>query len=323
MSNYTTKKDGAGYVIECLKQTKKIIVSQTELFFNGCKQLKNHEDEIDVHKMKYRRFEAASSERVAMMFFMLIIALPLLWVTDFASLREFFLFLGSRVGDFFGSIIGAIGFVLFGLLELGIGAYVIYTRTRDVEGKATKGQIWLGRILMVVMVLLPLLLIFAGYELDPDKTFSKLVKTIVLMLLSAAIHIFIFACIQLLWDAIVYFLVYKIESLRLRLSNPVDKVIRLRSLLKDSYSDYDDHLNEYDKVSVEIKNTFDPKLGKREQLLRLKLSDSDPDNDFDVSDIINATKPNFENHQNGTATVVTNERSKAGFKYYTTTSSTL
>jgi len=315
----STKKDGASFTIESLKRDRKTITAQTEIYFKGCKELKQHNETEGVFKMKYRQFENAGTYETSVWFFMLFIGLPMLLLVDYASLKEFFLFLQSRVDGFFGSIIGAIGFLLFGLIEIGVGAFILLVRQRDREGKASRGQVWIGRLLMVVMIILPLLLIYTGYLLDEDKNAAKLIKTLVLMLLSFAIHVFIFATIENVWAAITYFFGYKPKAFMLRFSNPEHKLEKIKPLLMDSYHEYDDNMSEFNKLSAEDKVSFNPELGKRERLLKEKLTNGFEDDDYDVQDImekpVEPTPDNGGTSASATATPKSEGEGRIGFKY--------
>ena len=269
--------------------------------------------------MKYRQFENAGTHQVTIWFFMLFIGIPMLLMVDFASLKEFFQFLENKAGGILGNIIGGIGFLLFGMIELGVGSFIMWIRQLDKEGKASRGQIWLGRLLMVVMIILPLLLIYTGYDLDEDKSPAKLMKTLVLMLLSFAIHVFVFASIETIWAAITYFLGYKPREFMLRISNPEHKLVKVKPYLMESYHEYDDHLSEFNKLSVEAKGTFNAELSKRERLLKDKLTNGSGDDDYDVQDITERpTEPTPDNGGKGAGANTTsnkNTEGKIGFRY--------
>ncbi len=321
MKNSYERQDGATHIIESMKHEKKIIGKLTDQYIAGCEKLDAHQSEVKVHNLKNRKFSALKQLDIALMFFMLFVGLPLLFLTDVMWVVDFANFLRFKIGGLLGGVVGFVIFFAFTALELLTGGLSIWIKDREAEGKNYTGLKWLVRFAMVVIVALPVILTYVGYELDPDKTVGKFAKTVALMVISAATHILIFASINVVWDAIAYFILYKWKLNRLRRSSPVPMLTKLKEQLHDKYAEFDDHKSEFDKLPEAIRNANNVDLGQRENLLKAKLTDNDPDNDFDISDLLK-TKPNVERHDdNGGSSISNYGRNKIGFRYYT--SSTL
>ena len=278
--NFTTQ---INFLIEKISGIKKVISNRTEYWFSTWDQSKSFELRIEHFNLKYHEYFAADIRRKSFWFFLLFLGIPGMLVLDFAGLKDFFDYLGYRVGGSFKPIFEDWGWTFFGIIELLAGIFIITVKRSQDNANANSFMVFLSRMVVMLMIIIPAVLIVTGYALSTNQGSAQLAKTGVLATLSIIVHTLIFTCIEDTWKAIEYFFNFLPSKIYFNIIDPQKRLKKIRPVLKDNYIEYEKLVFQFREAPYESQKNFDYKLGKREQALKDKLTS-----------ILNEDEINFE-----------------------------
>jgi hypothetical protein len=268
------------YLIDRITDIRTTISNRTEVWFRQWSKLKKFEERVSIFDVKYKDYTKSTIQMKSVWFFLLFMGLPGMLILDYTGLKNFCEWMGYRVSGSLQPALTNYGFILFGVIELFIGVYIIKTNKAKNSGRASRSRIFTSYLIMVAIIVMPSALILVGYFLDVSKT-AQLPKTIILMALSLVIHTLIFLCIESLWKSIEYFFNYLPTRVYFAWVDPKNELIKLRPILRENYIEYDKTIFEFRELPYESQKNLNYKLDRRDLLLREKLTSSTNDDDFD------------------------------------------
>lgn len=217
---------------------------------------------------QYAEYIHASTMQKNIWFFLVFVLTPLLGIFDYSTIAGFIRYLAfASGGGIISMLINIVGWALFLLLELGIGAILIYAKNKPF----TKA---IAIFLAVCMVAVPPFIIWTTYAITPEKTQLLLYKTIALIIVSLIIHITFFVTINEIWKGINYY-VYRIKVWLLK--SGFQKMKQVREKLLQLYPDFDNYTQQQTTMSSSL-------LHNRSWFVKHKLTEGDTTNDYDLSD---------------------------------------
>ncbi len=268
------------YQVSQLASKKQRIGRLTNDFFNQVREYHVYKENENDFQVKNTFYAEANSMKRLRWFLALFIVVPVLILIDYASVYLFIEALAERLPTGFGkSVIITVSIFLFFILEL--ATILAILRIEEIlETKNSGGLRFLKYVLMITMIISPALLIYAGYSMQPTHIPGEGLKTLVLMMVSVVIHIFLFILMEDLLHAIIY-IKYLVNKAIWKMKSPEPRLISLKESLRREYNSYD-----LEKVKISTNPhvaTYLPtiELNKRERFLKEKLEDSIEDNDYD------------------------------------------
>lgn len=209
--------------------------SLTDKYFSLHDQLQTWSERKQELEYDNRDFRSVHTRQKNMWFFILFILLPFLCIIDLASIGSFIQYLAAASGNIiFKLIITTVGFAIFIVLELAVGALLIMAK----EKPTIRG---VAKVLAVVVVIIPPFLVLTGYLINPHKTVILLIKTIALMTFSAVTHILVFLFVTEVWNAI-HYAVYRVKTKNADRNDPCRGMDTIREKFYNLYPDLDKYI---------------------------------------------------------------------------------
>ncbi len=303
-------------IITTLKRLLKAISNLTEDWISTAKAYKNYLSHLAAFKRQHEIYESADTIQRSVWLFSIMLLIPMLAIIDFATLRLFFEYLGSKVEE--GGVktfLSQYGFLIFISLEMSVAVFYLYNRKKREEGEGGLGITIVIVAVMCLIALFPAFLIAAGFYLNQANSGADFVKVCALIVFSILVHAFIFIFSEILWNAI-GFTWYLTKSFWFDITNPKEKLLKLTPRLRKLYLEYKHHLDEFQALPANEQKNFDPTLGKRETWLMEKLNGFN-DDDFEIDIITAAPVEPAPDKSAGVAATTHQSQSqgKIGFQY--------
>lgn len=254
-----------------------VILNLTGKFFEKYAMLPAWKEAMKDIDDTHENIASLSGQTKFFLGFLLCLCLFIVGV-DYGTIKPFVEGLSYNAGGFVGEVILFLGAFIFIAFELLAGMLKRHGKKQD-----NGFLVFLAYILGLVICALPAYMIYKTYEITPeeDRTMALYNKTMAYMIFSFVIHLLSFLLIEKILDAFQW-VWYGLKKWWHNLSNPQNKMKRIRKELINEFENFDRNMNRLQTVEEKIKAT--ETMNNRAWYLRQKLSDGDVMNDYDLSD---------------------------------------
>lgn len=247
------------------------IVEHTDRFFELSEQYSAWTTKLLELEYMFRKYIHASVFRMAGWYFSLFVFAPMVPVMDYVSVMQFIEYLTHNAGPVFGPLIKIGGWLFFFVLEVTVGWLLVFAPSLGV-------QKWLVKVLATIITFTPAMLIATTYAITPDKTPLLLSKTVMLLILSVALHTLVLLLSKAIWSGALH-LLYKYKLKKLHNEDPHKQMKILKVELQSLFTDFDLYI-------VRNANTKDvaSELPNRTRYLKEKFQKGNTGDEYDLSD---------------------------------------
>ena len=251
-----------------------IVASITKLanrYFELHEQLKSWTHNEKLFQHQFQHYKEVPLSKIIGWNFLLYLLLPVMAVVDYIGIAAFIDYMIATSNSMLIMfVLNVIGWLLFVLLEMGTTWIIMQYKDRPLVRT-------IGYLVAIVVALLPTVLIVMTYYLDPEPSTQLLIKTVILSALSLCTHALFLLFMQEVWNGI-YYKIYCRKLKVMQRQSPKHTMQQVRHELVQNFLSFD---NEAMDVVDDKKAKL---LSNRAWYLKARLSNGNPEDDFDLSD---------------------------------------